>query len=57
MNDIKSVTIRDRRGEILIKILKRKSGEYELIKVAGLKDVEVEIRDTRGRKVLFQKNS
>ena len=50
---MKSITIRDRKGMILVKVLHRKSSEYELIKAAGLREVTVEVRDNKGHKIMF----
>lgn len=51
---MKAVTIRNKSGEILVKIVHRKSGEYELIKHSTLTDVDIEVRDQKNRKIMFQ---
>lgn len=51
---IKSVTIKDDRGALLIKVLHRKSGEYEVLRHASCANVSVEIRDDKNRKVLLE---
>lgn len=50
---MKSITIRNKSGEVLIKILHKKSGEYELIKRSTLADTDVEVRDDQNHKVMF----
>jgi len=50
---MKSVAIKTASGKILVKVIHKKSGEYELVKDVTLKDVDVEVRDDKNRKVLF----
>ena len=51
---MKSITIRSKSGRVLLKILHRKSGQYDLIKDSALADIEVEVRDDEGHKVKFE---
>ena len=51
---MKSITIRSKSGRVLLKILHRKSGQYDLIKDSTLEDIEVEVRDDQGCKVMFE---
>lgn len=49
---MKSVTIK--RGKTLIlKVLHRKDGKYELLKSAELSDISIDVRDDKGCKVMF----
>ena len=50
---MKSVTIKDSRGNILIKVIHRKNGEYELMKICGGDKLNIDVRDTQGCKVIF----
>jgi hypothetical protein len=50
---IKSVTIKDKKGVLLFKIIHRKSGFYDVIKHVSLQDFVVEVRDEKGHKVIF----
>lgn len=52
---MKSVTLRTEQGEVLLKILHKKSGEYNLIKHSTLQDIEVEVRDEQNHKVMFNR--
>ena len=52
---MKSVTLRTKQGKILVKIIHRKSGEYELIKDLTLQSIEIEVRDDKNRKIMFNK--
>lgn len=50
---IKSVKIKDKYG-VLVKIIYRKSGIYEMLKRPTLpSDIKVEVRDDKNCKVLF----
>ena len=49
---MKSVTIKDLTGKILIKIIHRKSGRYDVEKYGVVTKIVVEIRDENGRKTL-----
>ena len=50
---MKSVTIRDQTGRILIKVIHRKSGAYEVLKAPDLQTINLEVRDNDNHKVLF----
>lgn len=51
---IKSVLIKNLSGDLLIKVSYSKKGFYDIETIDYLKDrIEVEVRDERGRKVLF----
>ncbi|MCK4827502.1 hypothetical protein KA005_67860 [bacterium] len=50
---IKSVTIKDDKGVIIFKIICRKSGTYDMIKAATVRDVYVDVRDEKNQKILF----
>jgi hypothetical protein len=52
---MKSVTIRDSQGIILIKILDRKNGLTEIVMNPDLEYLNIEIRDNDNRKVIFGK--
>jgi len=52
---IKSVTIKDKKGVLLFKIIHHKSGFYDMIKHPSLQDFVVEVRDEKGHKVIFSK--
>jgi hypothetical protein len=49
---IKSVTIRDANGKILVKVLHRKDMGVEVTRLAFL-DWDIEVRDEKNHKVLF----
>jgi hypothetical protein len=51
---IKSVTIKDKKGVLLFKIIHRKSGVYDIIKHPSLQDFVIDIRNEKGHKVIFQ---
>jgi hypothetical protein len=53
---MKSITIRH-RGKIVFKVIHRKSGRYDIIRDKDFADpdVEIEIRDERNCKVLFDR--
>lgn len=49
---MKSVTIRDPRTDhIIVKVLHRKNGEFEVTRLEALKDLIIDIRDDQGCKV------
>ena len=51
---MKSVTIRNKQGEILVKVIHRKSGGYDLISTPEIaRDCEIEVRADDGSKVIF----
>lgn len=52
---MKSVIIKDCNGNILIKIIHRKNGAYELIKMGGdsMAKLDIEVRATNGCRVIF----
>uniref|UniRef100_A0A6M3J2W9 Uncharacterized protein n=1 Tax=viral metagenome TaxID=1070528 RepID=A0A6M3J2W9_9ZZZZ len=51
---MKSVTIRDNRGEVVIKVIHRKNGKYEIIVTPDInRDCDIEVRADDGSKVLF----
>lgn len=50
---MKSVTIRNNDSEILVKIIHRKNGAYDLIRRLGLAALDIEVRDDKGYKVIF----
>jgi len=53
---LKSVTIKDKNGTIIIKVIHRKNGKYELIRNADVPcNVVIEVRNDKGRKVMFRK--
>lgn len=49
---MKSVIIKDGNGNILIKIIHRKNGEYELIQIGNVA-LDIDVRDEKGCKVIF----
>jgi hypothetical protein len=49
---MKSVTIRDCNGRILVKVLARKNGTHECMAAIDIADkIDVEIRDDQNKKV------
>lgn len=50
---MKSVTIRDAHGNLLIKIIERKNGTYDLFKSNGCEYVQVEARDNSNHKIMW----
>jgi hypothetical protein len=52
---MKSVTIKDKKGNLLIKVLHRKNGVYDILKEPSLDDIEIEIRDDSNSKVRISK--
>ena len=51
---MKSVTIRDKRGEILVKVIHRKNGKYDLIKTPEIdRDCDIEVGADDNSKVIF----
>jgi hypothetical protein len=53
---MKSVTIKNKRtNEVLVKIIRRKNGVYDLIKHNSISDnLTFEVRDDKNRKILFK---
>lgn len=49
---MKSVTIKDNEGRLLVKIIHRKNGEYELIQICNVA-LDIDVRDEKGCKVIF----
>jgi hypothetical protein len=52
---MKSVTIKDRYGNLLLKVIHRKAGKYDLFRDEALADIDVDVRDDRGCKVTFDR--
>jgi len=50
---IKSITIKDIRDKLLIKIIARKNGTYDMIREVTLKDLMVEVRNEKNEKIMF----
>ena len=50
---MKSVTIKDPAEKLLIKIIHRKSGVYEIIQAESLANLIVDVRDDQNCKVDF----
>ena len=50
---MKSVTIRDKKGKLLIKVLHRKDGCYDILKLNSLEEIDIEIRDDKNCKVFI----
>lgn len=52
---MKSVTVKDRYGKIIIKVIHRKNGRYEIITAKTVHDsgATIEVRDDEGHKVMF----
>lgn len=48
---MKSVTIKDKKGKMLIKILEHKDGTYTILHLKEY-DIDIEIRDDKGCKVM-----
>jgi hypothetical protein len=54
---MKSVTIKDMKGAIILKLLERKSGKFELILHRDIQGkVDITVRDDQGCMVWFQKH-
>lgn len=53
---MKSVTIKDRNGILLIKILQKKNGEYEYLRSNDLIGVVVDVRNDNNEKVWFKES-
>ena len=53
---MKSVTIKDKYGMEILKVIHRKSGEYELIMHTLYKDLIVDVRDDNNKKVWLMGN-
>jgi len=52
---VKSITIKDKKGELILKVIKRKNGRYEMELSSDLKDkIDVTVRDEKGHTVLFR---
>lgn len=52
---MKSVTIRDKKGKLMIKILQKKGGEYEIEFLEELVNtLTIDIRDDQGCKVIHR---
>ena len=51
---IKSITIKDKKGYLLLKVISRKNGKYEIIVDANLHDLEIDVRNERMEKVMFK---
>lgn len=52
---MKSVTIRDDKGMILIKVLERKNGTYDILQETRCLHLKIEIRDDKNQKVSIVK--
>jgi hypothetical protein len=50
---MKSVTIKDQDGNVMLKIIHHKNGVYESIKHPSLKDWKVDVRASDNSKVNF----
>ena len=50
---MKSVIIRDKKGEILIKIIHRKNGIFDITRRSDLVNADIEVRDDNNRKVVL----
>jgi len=50
---IKSITIEDTDGKLLLKIIARKNGRYDMIREVTLKDLLVEVRNDKNEKIMF----
>lgn len=50
---IKSVTIKDRRGKLLLQISCSKKGGPELIALDELNELQIDVRDEANRKIDF----
>ncbi len=51
---MKSVTIKDHKGKVLIKVVHRKDGTYNLIKKEELSYIKVEAKAVDGSRVYFK---
>ena len=51
---IKSIIIKDVRDKLLIKIIARKNGTYDMIRDVALKDLEIEVRNEKNEKIMFR---
>lgn len=50
---MKSVTIYDKAGAQLIRVIHRKNGQYELITHISTGDLKVDVRDINNKKIYF----
>ena len=50
---IKSITIKDASDKVLLKIIARKNGTYDMIRAVTLKDLEIEVRNEKNEKIMF----
>ena len=53
---MKSVTIKDKNGTIIFKVIQHKNGKYEMIREKNLCNISVEVRDERNMLVYFGKD-
>lgn len=55
---MKSVIIKDKKGKLLIKVLEHKDGTYTILQLQEFDgQINIEIRDNKGRKVMQGKHS
>ena len=52
---IKSIIIKDKNGRLILKVICRKSGEYEVIKDISVHGLDIEVRNEKNEKVIFEK--
>ena len=54
---MKSVTIRDKEGKIVVKVIHRKSGVYDTVRSKSFMaaGATIDIRDDKGRKVTLSR--
>jgi len=52
---IKSVTIKDKTGKLIFKVICRKNGNYEIIKDPLLVEehIEIDVRNEKNQKIIF----
>lgn len=50
---IKNIAIKDKKGLLLLKIICRKNGIYDMTKLESLKDIYVEIKNEKNYKICF----
>ena len=50
---MKSITIKNPNGDLLIKIIHRKNGEYECIRHPDVMDATIEVRNEKREKVTW----